>query len=500
MNAERVEAILEKLNEGLVEREEVVSMTLLAVLSGQSVFLYGPPGTAKSMIASRISSVFEDVRYFEYLMQRFSTPEEVFGPISISELKNDNYVRKTEGFLPEADIAFLDEIWKSSPAILNTLLTIVNEHKFRNGTVMKQAPLKALIAASNEFPKENSGLEALYDRFIVRMLVSPIRTKKGFDRMICGDTKPTDKIVDPITYDEWYRVMTLSQNLGISKEALAIITDIRKGIEKFNKESEDHKIYVSDRRWVKSAALMRSAAYICGKNEVTPGECLLLMHCLWSDKDEIKVIRNIVVESVQSLYGEGVKRYVKWKEDFAGVESEISEFTKSTNLPPESFGFSNVQMAHFEGERTLKIEIDGKAIFLPVSRLRDNNGFTQAVKDMRTGEVKMSSFKIDLVEKDVYSLKIDNKEYLLSVTASGRSSILDRKRALTDMLESSEKELDKMCESMSSGELGSTFKPSPFLNSGDNDFLKTLHDGRSEEITSYRQRISDLRGRLDDYR
>ena len=273
MDIERIQDILEKLNEGLVEREGVVAMTLLTVLSGQSVFLYGPPGTAKSMIASRISSVFEDARYFEYLMQRFSTPEEVFGPISLSELKKDNYVRKTDGFLPEADIAFLDEIWKSSPAILNTLLTIVNEHKFRNGTEVLKVPLKALIAASNEFPKGNSGLEALYDRFIVRLLVSPIRTKKGFDRMICGDAKPSGKVLDPITYDEWYRVMTLSQKLGVSKDALAVIAAIRKGIDRFNKESEEHVIYVSDRRWVKSAALMRSAAYICGKQEVTPDEC-----------------------------------------------------------------------------------------------------------------------------------------------------------------------------------------------------------------------------------
>lgn len=145
----RIETILKQLNIGIYEREEELSVALLAALCGQNTFLLGPPGTAKSLISRRLSQAFATTSYFEYLMHRFSTPEDVFGPVSLSELKKDNYVRKTQDFLPTAVFAFLDEIFKSSPAILNTLLTIINEKTFRNGPQVVKVPLKALISAAN---------------------------------------------------------------------------------------------------------------------------------------------------------------------------------------------------------------------------------------------------------------------------------------------------------------------------------------------------------------
>jgi MoxR-like ATPase len=125
-------------------------------------------------MAGRLSCAFKEKEYFDYLMLKFSTPEEIFGPIDIKELKEGNYIRKTEKYLPTADFAFLDEIWKSNPAILNTLLTIINEKKFRNGNEMFDVPLKGLIGASNETPPKNEGLEALWDRFVVRLEILPL--------------------------------------------------------------------------------------------------------------------------------------------------------------------------------------------------------------------------------------------------------------------------------------------------------------------------------------
>jgi MoxR-like ATPase len=117
-----IKTLLNKLQDGLYERDIEIKLTLLGALCGENVLLYGPAGVAKSLIARRIVNIFEDDKYFEYLMQKFSTPEDIFGPISLSKLKKDNYVRKIQGYLPTVDIAFIDEIFKASPAILNTLL------------------------------------------------------------------------------------------------------------------------------------------------------------------------------------------------------------------------------------------------------------------------------------------------------------------------------------------------------------------------------------------
>ena len=226
----RTTKIIETLNKGIHERDETIAVSFLAALSDQNVFLFGPPGTAKSLIARRLSHAFETSSYFEYLMHRFSTPEDVFGPVSITELKKDNFLRKTEGFLPRADFAFLGEIWKSSPAILNTLLTITNEKLFRNGAKVEAAPLKALVAASNETPPPGQGLEALYDRFLVRLDVSPMKEKGNFELLL--NAQPTRAKLElpdglAIKHEEWEQWCKDIHATKLSQETLNVIHDIR---------------------------------------------------------------------------------------------------------------------------------------------------------------------------------------------------------------------------------------------------------------------------------
>ena len=139
---QRIENLLQYLQQDIYEKETETALALLAALAGESILLLGPPGVAKSMVARRLKEAFKNARSFEYLKSRFSTPDEIFGPVSIARLKeSDKYERATEGFLPTADVVFLDEIWKAGPAIQYTLLTVMNEKLFRNGNKEIHLPL-----------------------------------------------------------------------------------------------------------------------------------------------------------------------------------------------------------------------------------------------------------------------------------------------------------------------------------------------------------------------
>ena len=201
-------ALLSEIGKGLYEKDTELRLGILAALAGESIILLGPPGTAKSMVARRLKLAFRGAKAFEYLMSRFSTPDEIFGPVSISKLKDeDTYERMVEGYLPTADVVFLDEIWKAGPAIQNALLTAINERIFRNGTQTVRLPMKVLIAASNELPKEDEGLEALWDRFLIRVVSDCIRSEKTFYKML-RDRQPASVSVSDelaISEDEFRR-------------------------------------------------------------------------------------------------------------------------------------------------------------------------------------------------------------------------------------------------------------------------------------------------------
>lgn len=308
----RINSLLEILNEGLFDKEDAVKLALLASISGESIFFLGAPGCAKSMIARRVACAFESnsedskgVKYFEYLMNQFSTPEDVFGPISLKSLENDEYKRVTTGFLPEADVAFLDEIWKASPAIQNTLLTIINERKFHNGNKVDSVPLKALLAASNELPAKGMGLEALYDRFIIRKTVGYVSDDDDFFDMIEQPSStqwvfPADKESLKITNEEMVAWQSEIDKIAIPDDVRAVINTIRAAlaVNNLTESKAENKIIVSDRRWKKIVHIMRTSAFLNGRKEVDLMDCQLISHCIWSKESDIPLVSQIIDRSI----------------------------------------------------------------------------------------------------------------------------------------------------------------------------------------------------------
>ncbi|ECP5283769.1 AAA domain-containing protein [Campylobacter lari] len=299
--ANKIQNIIQELNKGLLERDEVIKLVLLAFFSGKSIFLYGPPGTAKSMITRRSALAFgEDNHFFTYLMNRFSTPEEVFGPIDIKALKENKLKRVTKGYLPCENFAFLDEIWKSSPAILNTLLTIINEKIYKDGEDNIEVPLYGLICASNEFPAANQGLETLYDRMLIRYEVLPLEQRESFENLVQKRKQEPINLQEFISLDDLHIIQTKSQEICFSKEALEILLNIKSDIELHNQNLEDidELIYISDRRYKSVAELLAVCAYLNDRKEILPIDLALLEHCLWSNEKDKIIIKEILQKNL----------------------------------------------------------------------------------------------------------------------------------------------------------------------------------------------------------
>lgn len=293
--AEKLKKIREELKQIFLERGELIDGALSALLCSQHVLIIGPPGTAKSMLADEICRRIEGANYFQWLLTRFSTPEELFGAVSLRGLEQDDYRRVTAHKLPEAHIAFLDEIFKASSSILNAILTLINERLFHNGKQVTQVPLLTLFGASNELPEDDE-LMALYDRFLLRFKVDYIQEDFRFLRML---ESPVFEERTTLSLDELKEIQAQARGIKIPGYIYRTIADIRRELGK-------KTLHASDRRYRQSLSLLQAHAYLAGAEEVKEQDLFFLEHVLWRDPGEQPEVHATVRELLLG-YEEEVK-------------------------------------------------------------------------------------------------------------------------------------------------------------------------------------------------
>lgn len=272
--------MLAELERGLLQRDVAARALLLAALAGEHVLLLGPPGTAKSELARRLQRLLPGAHYFERLLTRFTVPEELFGPLSLRALEDDRYERLTEGYLPSAEVAFLDEVFKANSAILNTLLGLLHERQFDNGSQRLPVPLVCLVGASNEQPQDDS-LLAFYDRFLLRVPVQPVDDAHFAALLLADAPAAGDAPADAwINATDLQALREQAPQVGLGEDVLALLQQARQ-------HASDTGQTVSDRRWRQLVALLQLQAASRGAREISPWDLWLLPFVLATDPAQV---------------------------------------------------------------------------------------------------------------------------------------------------------------------------------------------------------------------
>ncbi|MEM9463463.1 MAG: AAA family ATPase [Myxococcota bacterium] len=281
-------------------KEEIIRLLFISAVAGEHLVMVGPPGTAKSALLRSFAQVIE-AQYFDYLLTRFTEPNEIFGPVDIQAFRTGAYRRKVEGMLPEAEVVFLDEIFKANSAILNSLLTLLNSRRYTHGNETLRVPLISMYAASNEVPTDDA-LSALFDRFLLRVRVDYLDSyhfrgllQKGID-LEANNMNPDADELSPVISAAQLRSLQhgFGQLLDFGEDFLATF----KGLV-FQIRSEG--IGLSDRRIVKLLKLFAASAVFDGRQQVNDSDLFVLRH-VWNTPEQEEILQEIVGPVLDQWY------------------------------------------------------------------------------------------------------------------------------------------------------------------------------------------------------
>jgi MoxR-like ATPase len=300
----RLRSVAQTLDAMFLGKSEVIRLLLIAIVAREHAVLIGPPGTAKSALLRTLASLL-DTRYFEYLLTRFTEPNEIFGPVDIAAFRDGSYRRRTAGMLPEAEVVFLDEVFKSNSAILNALLSLLNERRYTSGGQILECPLISAFGASNEVPADES-LSALFDRFLLRIRSDNLDAYHFNELLQLGIDHEVRKLR-----------RQSPQPLVSAAELHAMVEDLARRLQFSDAFLSTYKglifqiraegVTVSDRRVVKMLKLFAASAYLDGRSHADNSDFFVLKHT-WNSEDQAPILEAIVQPVLEAFYREHPER------------------------------------------------------------------------------------------------------------------------------------------------------------------------------------------------
>ena len=293
--------VLQPMKQRFVGKNEVIDLLGVSLVARENLFILGPPGTAKSALVQDLARRIEG-RVFDYLLTRFTEPNEIFGPFDIRQLREGNLVTNTEGMLPEATFVFLDELLNANSAILNSLLMVLNERVFRRGRESRSLPTLMVVGASNNLP-EDDALRALFDRFLLRVNCTNVPDDSLSQVLKAGwKLEQREQVKQVVSVEEMVAVQSMIELADFESVSDLFVETIRR--------LRTAGIDVSDRRAVKLQRMLAASAVLCGRLKVDPSDMWVLRY-IWDSVEQQTILNSLIAKAIESNQGEDNQELTK---------------------------------------------------------------------------------------------------------------------------------------------------------------------------------------------